>query len=307
MPTLLQSLMSPLNAQLASTPEAPTEVAAAEDSVAPTSDAPTSEGIEAAPTEGGTEEDSEESFDVESLRGRGAVLIPAYNEEQCLGEVLDRIRAHCPFDIVIVDDGSVDKTAKVARAHGATVLRHPFNMGYGAALQTGYKYAAKRDYEVLVQIDADGQHDPTYIVPLARRILEGHSDACVGSRFLIGEGYIPPLARRAGMVLFGKIASIVTHRRVTDPTSGYQALSRRVFTFFKSDLFPADYPDADVLILLYRAGFRAEEIPVAMRASVTGQSMHGGILRPMFYVFKMLLSICVTLLREPPDPERIPH
>ena len=109
------------------------------------------------------------------------------------------------------------------------------------------------------------------------------------------------------MVLFGKIASIVTRRRVTDPTSGYQALSRRVFTFFKSDLFPADYPDADVLILLYRAGFRAEEIPVAMRASVTGQSMHGGILRPMFYVFKMLLSICVTLLREPPDPERIPH
>lgn len=300
--------MSPLHAELQSSTEATTDVVESgvvEEGVvssgAQDSDAGSSDQV------GGEKPDSEESFDVESLRGRGAVLIPAYNEEQCLGEVLDRIRANCPFDILIVDDGSVDKTAKVAREHGATVLRHPFNMGYGAALQTGYKYAAKRDYEVLVQIDADGQHDPAYIVPLARRILEGHSDACVGSRFLLGEGYIPPLARRAGMVLFGKIASIVTHRRVTDPTSGYQALSRRVFTFFKSDLFPADYPDADVLILLYRAGFRAEELPVAMRASVTGQSMHGGILRPLFYVFKMLLSICVTLLREPPDPERIPH
>ena len=300
--------MSPLSSQLAPSPAA-SEVAASEASssaalppATPSEAAAPSEAPQAA-------ELAEETavFDVESLRGRGVVVIPAYNEEQCLGEVLDRIRAACPFDIVIVDDGSVDATARVAREHGAVVLRHPFNMGYGAALQTGYKYAAQLDYEVLVQIDADGQHDPSYIVPLARRILEGHSDACVGSRFLLGEGYIPPFARRLGMVLFGKIASVVTHRRVTDPTSGYQALSRRVFRFFKSDLFPADYPDADVLILLYRAGFRAEEIPVAMRASVTGQSMHGGILRPMFYVFKMLLSICVTLLREPPDPERIPH
>lgn len=300
--------MSPPTPQLA--PElAASEAEAVASAEAEPQDSPAapSDSPEASAAPQGREAEGGEAFDPETLRGRGVVLIPAYNEEQCLGEVLDRIRAACPFDVVIVDDGSVDATARVARQHGAIVLRHPFNMGYGAALQTGYKYAAQLDYEVLVQIDADGQHDPSYIVPLARRILDGHSDACVGSRFLLGEGYIPPFARRLGMVLFGKIASVVTHRRVTDPTSGYQALSRRVFRFFKSDLFPADYPDADVLILLYRAGFRAEEIPVAMRASVTGQSMHGGILRPMFYVFKMLLSICVTLLREPPDPERIPH
>jgi glycosyltransferase involved in cell wall biosynthesis len=228
-------------------------------------------------------------------------ILPAFNEERTLGEVLEGLRRAAPsFDIVVVDDGSRDRTAEVARSKGAVVLRHPFNMGYGAALQTAYKYAAQAGYPVLVQLDADGQHDPSFVPVLARRVLEGHSDAVVGSRFLLGRGYIPPFARRVGMVLFGYIASVVTHRRVTDPTSGYQAMSRRVFEFLQTDHFPADYPDADVLILLYRAGFKVEELPVAMRPSPTGKSMHSGLLKPMFYVFKMLLSIAVTLLREPP-------
>ena len=243
----------------------------------------------------------------ETTRNRGVVLLPAYNEEQTLGAVLEGISNVCGFDLLVVDDGSQDRTAEVAQSYGAKVLRHPFNMGYGAALQTGYKHAAQKDYDVLVQLDADGQHDPAFILPLARRVLDGHVDVCVGSRFLRGEGYLPPFARRVGMVLFGYIASVVTKRRITDPTSGYQALSNRVFRFFQSDLFPADYPDADVLILIHRAGFRAEEIPVAMKADMTGKSMHGGILGPLFYVFKMLLSIGVTLLRQRPNPDQIPQ
>jgi glycosyltransferase involved in cell wall biosynthesis len=232
--------------------------------------------------------------------GRGLILIPAYREETTLERVLSEVRAATPYEILVVDDGSPDRTAAIARENGATVLSHPFNLGYGAALQTGYTYAAKGDYDVVVQLDADGQHDPTFVKELTRPILEGDLDVCVGSRFLLGDGYVPPFARRAGMVLFGYIASVVTRRRVTDPTSGFQALSRRAFTFFQSDVFPTDYPDADMLILLHRAGLRAEERPVAMRDSVTGQSMHSGVLRPAFYVFKMLLSIAVTLLREPP-------
>lgn len=238
--------------------------------------------------------------------GRGLVIIPAHDEQGTLGEVLKDVRAATSFDILVVDDGSSDETADVARRGGAVALVHPFNMGYGAALQTGYKYAAEHGYDVVVQLDADGQHDPTYIDALAQRILDGHVDACVGSRFLVGDGYIPPFSRRVGMVLFGYVASVATRRRVTDPTSGYQALSSRVFRFLRTDLFPADYPDADVLILLHRAGFRAEEIPVAMRASASGKSMHDGVIRPLFYVFKMVLSIVVTLLREPPTPDRIP-
>lgn len=240
--------------------------------------------------------------------GRGLVIMPAFNEERTIGPVLDGVRQHAPtFDILVVDDGSRDATCAIARSKGAAVLRHPFNMGYGVAVQTAYKYAAQHQYPVLVQLDADGQHDPAFVPVLARRILEGHADAVVGSRFLHGDGYVPPFARRVGMVLFGYIASVVTRRRVTDPTSGYQAMSRRVFEFLQTDLFPADYPDADVLILLDRARFRVEEQPVKMKPSPTGKSMHSGVLKPMFYVFKMLLSIMVTVLREPPprfDRER---
>ncbi|MCA8921756.1 MAG: glycosyltransferase family 2 protein [Planctomycetes bacterium] len=239
------------------------------------------------------------------LRRRGLAIMPAYNESGQITGVVGALKRAAPgFDVLVIDDGSRDNTAAEALAAGAMVVRHPFNLGYGAALQTGYKFAATspRGYDVLVQLDADGQHDPAYVQVLADRVRSGEVDVCVGSRFLVGSGYIPPFARRVGMVLFGYIASVVTRRRVTDPTSGYQALGRRVFEYFQSDLFPADYPDADVLILLHRAGFRAEEQPVAMKPNPIGQSMHGGLIRPMFYVFKMFLSIFVTLLREPPPP-----
>ena len=237
---------------------------------------------------------------------RRIAIVPALNEERQIGAVVDEIRAQAPgFDVLVIDDGSTDRTAAVAREHGAAVVRHPFNMGYGVALQTAYKYAARRGYDVLVQLDGDGQHDPSYIPKLADEITTGNTDVCVGTRFKEGLGYIPPFFRRAGMVLFGYIASVATGRRVTDPTSGYQALGRGPFTFFQSDLFPFDYPDADVLILLHRAGFRVEEIPVRMKPSPTGKSMHRGILKPMWYVFKMFLSIGVTLLREKPRADRV--
>jgi glycosyltransferase involved in cell wall biosynthesis len=239
-------------------------------------------------------------------RQRCLAIVPALNEERQIGGVIDDIRANAPgFDVVVIDDGSTDRTATVAREHGAVVVRHPFNMGYGVALQTAYKYAVRNRYDLLVQLDGDGQHDPAYIPVLAQRVLSGSADVCVGSRFRQGEGYIPPFVRRVGMVLFGYIASRATRRRVTDPTSGYQALARRAFTFFQHDIFPFDYPDADVLILLHRAGFRVEEEAVRMKPSPTGKSMHGGIVRPIFYVFKMFLSIAVTLLREKPRADTI--
>jgi len=228
-------------------------------------------------------------------------IIPALNEERQIASVVQDIKAQAPgFDVLVIDDGSMDRTAQVARDNGAFVVSHPFNMGYGVALQTAYKFAVKQGYDVLVQLDGDGQHDPAYITKLAHEVISGQCDVCVGTRFLEGLGYIPPFLRRVGMVVFGYIASRATGRRVTDPTSGYQALGRGPFAFFQSDLFPFDYPDADVLILLHRAGFRVAELAVRMKPSPTGKSMHGGIIRPLFYVFKMFLSIGVTLLREKP-------
>lgn len=230
---------------------------------------------------------------------RVLVIIPAYNEGPTIAGVLAGIPEKQNLSVAVIDDGSSDDTAERARAAGARVIRHPFNMGYGVALQTGYKYAASRGFDLVVQLDGDGQHDPSFIAPLIEPILSGEADVAIGSRFLIGDGYIPTFSRRVGMVLFGFLASWVIGRRITDPTSGFQALSKAAYRYFTEDHFPFDYPDADVLILLHRARFRLREVPVAMRPDASGRSMHSG-LAPVYYVFKMLLSIAMTLLREAP-------
>lgn len=177
------------------------------------------------------------------------------------------------------------------------MVSHPFNMGYGVAVQTGYKYALRQGYEALVQMDGDGQHDPAFISQLLAPVLTGEADFALGSRFLGVESYEPSLARRLGMAFFRRLVSRLIGQRITDSTSGFQAFNRRVIRFFTSEVFPCDYPDADMLITLHRAGFRIREVPVRMHASATGKSMHSG-LRPFYYMFKMLLSIFVTLLRK---------
>lgn len=225
------------------------------------------------------------------------VIIPAYNEAPRIAVVIAGVRGVvADATIVVIDDGSCDGTATAAATAGATVLRHPFNMGYGVAIQTGYKYALAHDFDWLVQIDGDGQHDPAGIPALLEPLRSGTVDFVLGSRFLSGFSYRPPLLRRLGMTFFRRIVALVIRQPVSDCTSGFQAFNREVIGFFTSDLFPCDYPDADVLISLHLAGFRIREVPVHMSASASGKSMHSGI-KPVYYVFKMLLSICVTLLR----------
>jgi glycosyltransferase involved in cell wall biosynthesis len=201
------------------------------------------------------------------------------------------------YHVVVVNDGSRDDTARVARAAGAEVVSHPFNMGYGVAIQTGYKYALANGYDFLVQIDGDGQHDPAFIPHVLAPVLVGETDFALGSRFLGAESYEPSLARRVGMAFFRRLVSWLIGQRITDSTSGFQAFNRRVIRFFTTEVFPCDYPDADMLITLHRAGFRIREVPVQMYASATGKSMHSGW-KPLYYMFKMLLSIFVTLLRK---------
>lgn len=228
---------------------------------------------------------------------RSLVLIPAYNESVRIAGVIEDIKRAVPtLPVLVINDGSRDDTAVVARRAGAVVVSHPFNMGYGAAIQTGYKYARDKGYDFLVQLDADGQHDPSSIPALLKPVVAGETDVAIGSRFL-STNYRPPLARRAGMVLFRWIVSLVTGTFVTDTTSGFQAFNRDVIKFFCSDVFPVDYPDADMLIMLHRVGFRMTEVPVRMYENSEGKSMHSG-LKPIYYMFKMLLSICVTLMRE---------
>ena len=168
-------------------------------------------------------------------------------------------------------------------------------LGYGAALQTGYRYALRHAYDAVLQLDADGQHDPASIPPLLRGL--EHADVVVGSRFLEPGSYTPPLARRLGMWLFGTVASAMAGQRITDPTSGFQAISRAALRFYAHERYPVDYPDADVLAMVARSGLRLAEVPVRMLASPDGKSMHAGVLKPLYYVFRMSLALGLVLLR----------
>jgi glycosyltransferase involved in cell wall biosynthesis len=226
------------------------------------------------------------------------IIIPAYNEEMTISSVINGIRDNIqPADIMVVNDGSTDKTGEAAKKSGAFVINLPFNLGYGAALQTGFKYAIRHDYKYAVQIDGDGQHNPSFLSSLIKEIEKGDADVVIGSRY-IGKGYDAPVLRKIGMKVFSSISSFITGQKITDPTSGYRVINDRVIRFYSTDIYPVDYPDADVIIMLHQAGFRIKEIPVDMKPSLTGKSMHSG-LKPVYYIFKMMLSIFVALLREP--------
>ncbi len=226
------------------------------------------------------------------------VIIPAFNEQEQIGPVVQQVKRKIPqAQILVVDDGSSDQTEQRALTSGAKVVSHPFNMGYGAALQTGYKYAVKYSFDFVLQMDGDGQHDPRYLPILLKGVEEGTTDVIIGSRFL-GEGeYRSPWLRRIGIRLFGIIASRLCGQKITDPTSGYQALNRQAVEFCARDSFPRDYPDADVLVMLHRAGLRIQEVPVCMTHNSRGRSMHNG-LKPLYYIYKMFLSIALNLVRQ---------
>lgn len=224
------------------------------------------------------------------------VLMPAYNEADRIATTIAGIREYCSAEIVVISDGSTDSTAEKVRETGSIVIELPFNLGYGAALQTGYQYALKQGYDFAIQMDADGQHDPAFIPVLMKEVQTGTADVAIGSRFL-GEGvYHLSLTRNAGVLFFRNLASLLTRQTVTDPTSGFQALSRKAMEFCASEAYPTDFPDADVLIMLHKRGIRFTEVPVRMHQNTKKKTMHSGLV-PIYYLFKMMLSILVTLLK----------
>lgn len=225
-----------------------------------------------------------------------AVIMPAYNEAGRIASTIAGIRKCSCADIIVINDGSKDRTAAEGSAAGSLVISLPFNLGYGAALQTGYRYALQQGYDFAIQMDADGQHDPAFIPVLMKEVQAGTADVAIGSRFL-GEGvYRLPLIKKAGVFFFRQLASVLTNRVITDPTSGFQALNRKAMEFYASDAYPSDFPDADVLIMLHRRGINFVEVPVRMFQNTKKNTMHSGLM-PVYYFFKMMLSIVVTLLR----------
>ena len=248
------------------------------------------------------DEPSNSSSKKTSLNGhhKTLIVIPSYNEESSIVEVLEDIKKQAPqIPILVIDDGSADKTAQLAHERGAKIISLPYNSGSGVALQTGYIYAHKNNYSIVIQMDADGQHDPACIQDLLREVETSDVDVVIGSRFLGQSNYRASPARRIGMFIFGKLASLFCKARVSDPTSGFQAVKGEAIAFVASDYYPPDYPDADFLIMLNRCGFNVREIPVKMHPSRVDKSMHDGP-QSIYYVFKMFLSIFVTLLRKKP-------
>lgn len=234
-----------------------------------------------------------------SVRPSVLVIIPAYNEALNITRVIHSIQEHAPYaDILVIDDGSRDQTVFLAQSVGAMVVSHPFNMGYGVACQTGFKYAHQKGYEYVIQMDGDGQHEPACIPELLKAVQDPDVDVVLGSRWLGQGNYKGPLLRRFGKFFFAYLANLFTHLAVTDPTTGYQALSKQVVQFYCTAVYPTDYPDANMIILLDRSGFRVKEVPVIMYLNQTGQSMHSGILRPIYYGLKMMTSILMTMMRD---------
>jgi glycosyltransferase involved in cell wall biosynthesis len=232
---------------------------------------------------------------------RKLALVPAFNEAGSIGAVIDEIRDFdAAFDILVVDDGSHDDTRDVAVRHGAQVVTLPFNLGIGAAVQTGLRLAAARGYDLVVRIDGDGQHDPVQISQLLPPVLAGEVDICVGSRFVEAGGYQSSLTRRLGIRVLARTVSLLTRQRITDPTSGFQALNRKAIELFAVD-YPHDYPEVEAAILLHKHRLRLAEVPVTMRERATGVSSIGA-LSAVYYMFKVLLAVLIGMLRRSGTP-----
>jgi len=199
------------------------------------------------------------------------LIIPAYNEQGCIQEVVLSAREVLPhIDVLVIDDGSADNTAHKARLAGALVVRHPFNLGVGGAVQTGLKFAQRMGYDIVLRMDGDGQHDSQFLPLLLAPVQIGQADVVVGSRFMDGQTDMKiSFLRRLGIRMFAQEVSLLTGQRVTDTTSGLMAMNRRAVDLLAAHM-PQDYPEVESRIILHGAGLITEEVPTQMRERMAG-------------------------------------
>jgi glycosyltransferase involved in cell wall biosynthesis len=234
-------------------------------------------------------------------RLRTLAIVPAYNEEHSIGTVLEEIRAaDADLHVVVVNDASEDGTAAIAARAGAALVNLPFNVGIGGAMQTGYQYALEHGFEVAIQVDGDGQHDPREIGQVLEPILDGRADLVVGTRFVKGGGYRGTRLRRVGIRIFAAIVSLMVGQRVSDTTSGFRAVNRKALRLFAAQ-YPHDYPEVESIVLLSRHGLRLLEVPVQMRVREAGNSSITAF-RSAYYMVKVLLALFVGLFRRYSTP-----
>lgn len=230
------------------------------------------------------------------------VLIPAYNEQAAIASIVHAVRDTLPqSDVVVIDDGSTDETAVQARAAGAQVVQHPFNLGIGGAVQTGLKYAQRGEYDVVLRLDGDGQHDPADIMPLLDALQKQNVDAVFGSRFLSDNCAMEiPLSRRLGIRFFAWLVSCLTRTGATDTTSGFCALNRRAVDMLVAYM-PQDYPEVESRIILHKAGLTTLELPANMVMRRSGVSSIDSW-RSIYYAFKVSVAVVIAAVKDSPPP-----
>lgn len=229
-------------------------------------------------------------------RLRVLAIVPAYNEEATIASVVREIVKEVPgIAVCVIDDGSTDSTRIRAQESGAIVISHPLNMGIGVAVQTGFMYAVRHEYDIAVQVDADGQHDPTFIPAMISLLVKGEADVVSGSRFLNKKGYKSSFLRRLGISFFAVMNQVLVGQRISDSTSGFRAFSRPVIELL-ADTYPEDYPEPEVVIILKKAGFKMREVPVVMRERQGGRSSIRGF-KPFHYMVKVILAILMQALK----------
>ncbi|NNE10140.1 MAG: glycosyltransferase family 2 protein [Gemmatimonadetes bacterium] len=233
------------------------------------------------------------------LPQRVLIVIPAYHEEETIREVVQGVHRHVPgATVVVVNDGSTDGTEAAAREAGAVVLTLPFNLGIGAAMQTGYRYADEEGFDIAIQVDGDGQHLPSEIPILLEELGRG-TDLAIGARFLGRGDYDPPVLRKLGIRFFSFAVSTLVGRRFHDTTSGFRAANRRVVESF-SRYYPYDYPEPEAILILSRAGFAVREVPARIQEREGGRSSIT-LRKSVYYLLKVFLALAVGRFRAPPD------
>ncbi len=224
-------------------------------------------------------------------------IIPAHNEEDSIGEVIAEVQSVNPrIDILVVNDASSDGTSHAARKLGIRVADLPINLGIGGAVQTGFKIALELGYEIVVQIDADGQHDPNCIKDVVEPLLDGEADVSIGSRHMSNGDQESTFTKYVGIRFFSWLTSWAISQRVTDCSSGFRALNQKAYQLFAED-YPIDFPDAEALIAAHRAGLRICEGPARFRARNHGRSSLRSW-KMLYYPFKETLSIAMMMTKK---------
>ena len=227
---------------------------------------------------------------------RKLIIIPAYNEEENIEKTVESILSDSTgFDYVVINDCSKDRTKQICEEKGYNVVNLPINLGIGGAVQTGYKYAVRNGYDMAVQVDGDGQHDPKFLAEMADYLEENNLDMVIGSRFIQMEGFQSSGLRRIGIRFFTWLINLMTGTKITDPTSGLRMIGKNVLQIFAED-YPKDYPEPESVVAILRRSMKVEEIPVIMREREGGVSSIS-MKKSVYYMIKVTLAIIIERIR----------